>query len=128
MDSTGFFVVAHFTCFIYAHWYYNWNKHGDRFQLPTVAVATLIGLVSALSLNLGTLISVSVVTPKAVLAGLLLSDILHLLLYGPWRAEKKTEKEGDVEDGLQHAKQDQKPEVEEETLPVAKPSNETVSD
>lgn len=126
MDSTAFFVVAHFTCFLYAHWYYNWNKHSDRFQLPTVAVAALVGLVSALSLNLGALISVSVVTPKAALAGLLLSDILHLLLYGPWRAEEKNEKVGDVEDGLLNARQDQQLR-DQEKLPVVEPSKETDS-
>lgn len=117
MDTTAFFVVGIISYFMYVHWYYEWNMQRDRCQLPIMIVAALVGLVSALSLNLGPLISVFCVTPKVTLCGMLLSDILHLMLQGPWREEKQNEKVGDVEDGLQSARMEQQSRNEEK-LPM----------
>jgi len=66
-----------------------------------LTVATLVGLVPALSLNVGFMISVFCVTPKVALFGLLCSDIIHLVFQGPWQ-EKTTKKPvADTEKGLQ---------------------------
>lgn len=117
MDTTAFFVVGIMSYFMYARWYYEWNMQRDRCQLPILIVAAIVGLVSALCLNLGPFISVFCVAPKVTLCGIFLSDILHLVLQGPWRDEDKNEKVGDVEDGLQNARMNQLPRNEEK-LPV----------
>lgn len=101
LDTTTFFIAAIFSYFVYARFYYQWNQHNDKHQLPILVVAALVGLIPALSLNLGFLISVFCVTPKFALFGLLFSDIFHLLVNGPWQKEDAKKQEVDVEKGLQ---------------------------
>ena len=64
-------------------------------------MATLVGLVPALSLNVGFMISVFCVTPKIALFGLLVSDIIHLVFQGPWQEKTTKEPVADAEKGLQ---------------------------
>jgi hypothetical protein len=59
----------------------------------------LVGLVVPLILRSGLLISTFCVMPKAALAGLLLSDFLHLALQGPWQKESRRVRVGDEEMG-----------------------------
>jgi hypothetical protein len=86
---------------VYARIYYQWNQQNDRYQLPILVLAALAGLITALSLNIGFLISVFCVTPKAALIGLLVSDTLHLAYQGPWQQQEVKEHPVDVEKGLQ---------------------------
>lgn len=60
-----------------------------------------MGLVPALSLSIGFMISVFCVTPKIALFGLLVSDTLHLIFQGHWQENTTTEPVVDVEKGLQ---------------------------
>lgn len=64
-------------------------------------MATLVGLVPALSLNVGFMISVFCVTPKIALFGLLVSDIIHLVFQGPWQEKTAKKPVVDAEKGLQ---------------------------
>jgi hypothetical protein len=101
LDTTWFFIAAIFSYFVYARFYYQWNQHNDRYQLPILVVAALIGLVPALSLNVGFMISVFCVTSKVALFGLLFSDILHLVIQGPWQEMIAKKPVVDAEKGLQ---------------------------
>ena len=94
-------MAAIFSYIVYARLYYQWNQPNDRYQLPILVVAALAGLVTALSLNIGFLIGVFCVTPKAALIGLLVSDTLHLAYQGPWQQQEAKEYPVDVEKGLQ---------------------------
>jgi hypothetical protein len=66
-----------------------------------LVTATLVGLVPALSLNVGFMISVFCVTPKVALFGLLVSDIIHLVFQGPWQESIAKKPVEDAEKGLQ---------------------------
>lgn len=63
--------------------------------------AALVGLVPALSLNVGFMISVFCVTPKVALFGLLVSDIIHLVFQGPWQEKVVKKPMVDAEKGMQ---------------------------
>lgn len=106
MDTTAFFVAAMFAYYTYARFYYQWNEHNDKYQLPILIVAAFVGLVPALILNTGILISVFCVTPKVAISGLLVSDLLHLAYQGPWQKETKKERVTDEEKGS-HSDADQ---------------------
>ena len=101
LDTTAFFIAAIFSYIVYAQLYYKWNQQNDRYQLPVLVVSALVGLVSALSFDLSLLISVFCVTPKVVLVGLLVSDILHLVFQGPWQEKNVKEHVVDAEKGSQ---------------------------
>jgi hypothetical protein len=101
LGTTTFFIAAIFSYIVYARLYYQWNQQNDRYQLPVLVVAALAGLIPALSLNIGFLISIFCVTPKVALFGLLVSDILHLVVQGPWQENEAKEQTMDVEKGLQ---------------------------
>jgi hypothetical protein len=66
-----------------------------------LVVTALVGLVPALSLNVGFMISVFCVTPKVALFGLLASDMIHLVLQGPWQEKIAKKPVVDAEKGLQ---------------------------
>jgi hypothetical protein len=68
-----------------------------------LVVTALLGLVPALSLNVGFMISVFCVTPKVALFGLLVSDILHLVSQGPWQEKIAKKPVLDAEKGLHSA-------------------------
>lgn len=101
LDTSWFFIAAIFSYFVYTRFYYQWNQQNDRYQLPVLIVAILVGLIPALSLNAGFMISVFCVTPKIALFGLLVSDIIHLILQGPWQENIVKKPVADAEKGLQ---------------------------
>lgn len=107
-----------FAFYTYARFYYQWNEHNDRYQLPILIVAAFVGLVPALVLNVGILISIFCVTPKVAISGLLVSDLLHLVYQGPWQKETKNERVVDEEKGPRSDadKSEQSVRVDEEAL------------
>jgi hypothetical protein len=69
-------------CFaFYAYLYWNWNFPGDKYQLHFLVVVVMLGLLPLPFLEVGPLIGVFCVVPRAILSGLLLSDFFHLF----WR-------------------------------------------
>jgi hypothetical protein len=69
-------------CFaFYAYLYWNWNSPGDKYQPHFLVVAVMLGLLPLPFLEVGPLIGIFCVIPRAILSGLLLSDFFHLF----WR-------------------------------------------
>lgn len=74
------FLVLLASFVFYASLYFATNRKNDRFQLHIVASITLAGFVLALSFGFGPMISAFCVVPRAVIVGLLVSDLTHLML------------------------------------------------
>lgn len=80
MNSTAFFIIAIASFVGYACWYFYSNKETDRWcQRHILQSITGIGYVVALGLGFGPLISTFCVAPRAVIVGLLVSDLAHLV-------------------------------------------------
>jgi len=79
MNSTAFFFVAMAGFVGYACWYFGSNKETDDYQRHILASVTGTGYVVALGLGFGPLISTFCVAPRAVIVGLLVSDLAHLV-------------------------------------------------
>jgi hypothetical protein len=79
MNSTAFFFIAIASFVCYACWYFGSNKETDRFQRHVLAVVTGTGYIVGLSLGFGPMISTFCVAPRAVVVGLLISDLAHLV-------------------------------------------------
>jgi len=79
-SEVGFAVEV--ACFsLYSYWYSSWNQ-GDKYQLHFLVTAVALGLLPLLYLGTGLLIGIFCVVPRAILSGLLVSDIFHLFWDG----------------------------------------------
>jgi hypothetical protein len=82
MNSTAFFIIAVASFVGYACWYFGSNKETDRCQQHILAAITGIGYIVALGLGFGPLIGTFCVAPRAVVVGLLVSDLAHAVVPG----------------------------------------------
>jgi hypothetical protein len=82
MSPTAFFWIAVVNFVLYACWYFDCNKRTDRFQSWTLASVVAVGFVVAMGLGFGLWISTFCVVPRAVVVGLLASDLAHLVFPG----------------------------------------------
>lgn len=72
--------MALFSFVGYACLYFEINKQSDTYQARFVGLVSAAGFGVAMSLGFGVWISTFVVTPRAVILGLLLSDLVHLMV------------------------------------------------
>ena len=89
MNPTAFFWVVVVNFGIYASWYFDCNRGTDRFQSRVLVSVTGIGFVVAVGLGFGPLISTFCVVPRAVVVGLLVSDIAHWVFPGLQRRREE---------------------------------------
>ncbi|KAM0702947.1 hypothetical protein Q7P35_010379 [Cladosporium inversicolor] len=82
MNSTAFFFIVIASFVGYAWSYFDSNKGTDRFQRHFLASITGFGYVVALRLGFGPMISTFCVAPRAVIVGLLVSDLVHSVFPG----------------------------------------------
>jgi hypothetical protein len=78
-NSTTAFIAVLASFVGYAALYYETSKGNDRFQSYILASVNLAGFAVALSLGFGPLISTFCVAPRAIIVGLLVSDLAHCI-------------------------------------------------
>jgi hypothetical protein len=79
MNTEIAFVVEMLSFSVYSYWYWYWNQE-DKYQLHFLVAAVVFALLPILFLEVGPLIGVFCVMPRAVLSSLVLSDFFHLAL------------------------------------------------
>ena len=96
MNTEIAFAVEILSFSIYSYWYWNWNT-GDKYQLHFLVGAVVLGLLPLYFLEVGPLIGVFCVMPRAVLSSLVLSDFFHLALKVSNKSRVQSEEDVSVE-------------------------------